>query len=307
MCNLLFVIFLVFFPREVLSAARDGLLLWFNNVLPSLLPFIVAVNLLTALGFVRLISAWVKPFMRVVFNLPGAGGFALITGLISGYPMGAKTVADLWCRGEITTKEAQRLLAFCNNAGPLFIVGVVGVGLLGNSTAGYVLWAGHVVAALIVGVLTRRQGNDGYTQRVEERAHMTLVSPSPGKALGDAVKNAMEALLLVGGLIVFFSVVVRAIMVVAGDLPLAAGGAIAGIIEVTGGVKILADISSGDITPRSIGLIGGIIAFGGFSVHAQALHFTSGTGIKARVYIIYKAIGGVIAAIITGLIWSVLV
>ena len=81
-CNLFLLIFFLFFPREVLNASRDGLILWFNNVLPALLPFIVIINLLTIYGFTRLISKWLTPFMSKVFKLPGAGCFALITGFL---------------------------------------------------------------------------------------------------------------------------------------------------------------------------------------------------------------------------------
>jgi len=305
--NILLIIFLLFFPREVLSAAQEGLVLWFNSVLPALLPFIIAINLLTALGFVRLVSIWAKPLMVTVFKLPGAGGFALITGLLSGYPMGAKTVADLYRNHDITVKEAQRLLFFCNNAGPLFIVGVVGVGLLGNSTAGYVLWAGHVAAALAVGVLTRgwNRHDDSATTRLLT-LHNKTSKQHIGKALGESVKNAMEALLVVGGLIIFFSVVVKAITTITGNLPFMAEGMLAGFLEITGGVKILSETTNGIISPGRIAVIGGIISFGGFSVHAQALHFTSDTGIKASTYILFKAIGGIIATGFTWVLWSFL-
>jgi len=274
-------------------------MLWFNNVLPALLPFVVIVNMMTSLGVVRKISFFINPFMKTVFKLPGAGGFAFITGLISGYPMGAKAVGDLWQSRDITTKEAQQLLTFCNNAGPLFIVGVIGVGLLGNQTAGYALWAGHIITALIMGLLTRIQRSSHPRHNFPFRVTSNTMMPNIGKALGDAVKNAMDALVVVGGLIIFFSVVTRAITMLAGDLPYI--GIIAGIIEVTGGVKILAE---GAISPLNLGLIGGVIAFGGFSVHAQALHFTSGTGIKAGQYILFKGIGSIIAGLVTWLIWS---
>jgi len=286
------------YPREVLDAAKDGLMLWFDNVLPALLPFIAAVNILSALGFVKLVSQWAGPFMGYVFKLPGAGGFALITGLISGYPMGAKTVAEIWREGNITTKEAQRLLAFCNNAGPLFIVGVVGVGMLSSAAAGYALWAGHIAAALVVGILTRGRGDKKYKD-----IHGYILgrdTPSIGKVLGEAVKNAMDALVLVGGLIIFFSVVVRVVTIFLGHLPFI--GLLAGAIEVTNGVRMLAD---GTLSPVKLAAIGGIIAFGGFSVHAQALHFTEDTGIRAGVYLFHKALNGVIAAGVTWVIWWV--
>jgi len=264
--------------------------------------------MLTALGFTKMVSSWIAPIMGFVFNLPGAAGFALITGLISGYPMGAKTVADIWHDGEISTKEAQRLLAFCNNAGPLFIVGVVGIGILGNASAGYMLWIGHVVAALIIGFLTRGNvrayGDRTHNQRKHEiRGIIRSDSINIGKTLGDAVKNAMEALVVVGGLIIFFSVVVRAVtIIVVGSLPFFANtpfiGIIAGLIEVTGGVKLLGDLPSA-LSPARMAAIGGLIAFGGFSVHAQALHFTAGTGIKAGTYVLSKALHGAVAAGVT--------
>jgi ABC-type glycerol-3-phosphate transport system permease component len=53
----LFNIFLLIFPQIVLGAARDGLLLWFNNVLPSLLPFMVATNMLIMLGGLQSIDS----------------------------------------------------------------------------------------------------------------------------------------------------------------------------------------------------------------------------------------------------------
>ncbi|MCL2360925.1 MAG: hypothetical protein FWC73_03810 [Defluviitaleaceae bacterium] len=272
-------------------------MLWFNNVLPALLPFIVIINLLTSMGVVRTISAWASPIMKYVFKLPGAGGFAFITGIISGYPMGAKAIGDLWRSKEITTKEAQRLLTFCNNAGPLFIVGVVGVGLLGNQTAGYALWMGHVAAAIIMGLMTRGRGEQ--SRRNDSLRVIMHDMPNIGKVLGDAVKNAMDALVVVGGLIIFFAVVTRAVVMLVGDIPYI--GVLAGMIEITGGVKML---SEGVVTPVSLGLIGGVIAFGGFSVHAQALHFTAGTGVKAGQYVLYKLANGIIAGAITWLLWS---
>jgi len=297
--NIAMLLFILKFPREVLDAAKDGLMLWFNNVLPALLPFIVITNMLVGLGFVRVMGNFMRPIMQYVFGLPGAGSLALIVGLISGYPMGAKTVADLCKNGEITTKEAQHLLKFCNNAGPLFIVGVVGVGLLGDSTAGYVLWAAHGVTALFMGIVTRTQWN---CNDFNKNVTLKIGSPNVAKVLSDSIKNAMDALLFVGGLIIFFSVVVRMLLLIFGDAYYM--GVAAGIIEMTNGAKMLAD-TTGAVSAASLAAIGGIIGFGGISVHAQAAHFTAGIGVRVGEYIKYKLLHGLLAAGVTWLIWTI--
>ena len=295
-----FNIFLIIFPRIVLNAAREGLLLWFHNVLPSLLPFIIATNILIALGFSKFLGKILAPMMEWAFKLPGIGGFALVTGLTSGYPMGAKTIADLYRDGELTTRESQHLLAFCNNAGPLFIVGVVGVGLFGSTRIGYILWMAHILAALILGlILTPRKkltfsSNASFLQAWKEfRAY----KPAFGTVLGNAVKNAMESLVFIGGLIIFFSVVVAVIGEVIDLDNSIFSGILAGIFEVTGGVQRLSVL--GEVNVFILAAAAFVVAFGGLSIHAQTFHFVGGIGIKTLPYLMAKFFHGVIAAGLT--------
>ena len=303
-----FKFFLIFYPREAISASREGLLLWFNNVLPSLLPFMVAVNIMVGLGFVRVLSKAFTPFMKFLFNLPGAGGFVLLTGLTSGYPMGAKTVADLYESGEINKREAQHLLGFCNNAGPLFIVGVVGVGMLGNRHAGYLLWVGHVVTAIVMGVMLRFFNGQADSQsnfysdshlmkkRISQVKLNDKNTPTIGKVLGDSVKNSVESITFVGGLIIFFCVVLQAISVVVptGVLPI-----FAGVLEITNGAKTAASSAGA----AGFAAVAFVIGFGGMSVHAQALHFLSGTDLCVRRYLAAKLLHGFLAASVAVFLW----
>ena len=288
-------LFLIF-PSVVLVAAREGLLLWFNNVLPALLPFLIITNMLVGLGIAQRAGGKFAPVMRSIFGLPGAGGVALVFGLTSGYPIGAKTVADLRKKGEISATEAQHLVAFCNNAGPAFILAAVGIGMFGNTQVGYVLWGGHVIAALAVGVLLKIFYGRTTAGEVATPPHKNTKNYS----IGEAVKNAMESMAIIGGMIIFFSV----IMAVLGEIGLPEGGLlagfIAGLVEVTGGVR---KISQETPSVLGIGLAAFAIGFGGLSIHMQTLHFTEGTGIKPVVYLAHKALHGAIAAIVTVLIW----
>ena len=108
----LFTIGLVSFSNSNFVAARTGLKLWANNVVPSLLPFLIATNLLSHTNIINFLSQKSNKFMRPLFNVPGDAVYAFIFGLISGYPVGAKIVADLRNNDVCTKDEAERMLCF---------------------------------------------------------------------------------------------------------------------------------------------------------------------------------------------------
>lgn len=121
----LFTIGLVLFSNSNLVAAKTGLKLWANNVVPSLFPFFIATNLLSHTNVINIISKKFNKIMRPIFNVPGEGAYAFVIGLISGYPVGAKIVTDLRNSGSCSKDEGERMLCFTNNSGPLFILGTV--------------------------------------------------------------------------------------------------------------------------------------------------------------------------------------
>lgn len=132
--SILFVFFticLIIFSKENLVACKSGLLLWANSVIPALLPFFIATELLGHTNVVSFIGKLLNKFMKPIFNVPGIGAYAFIMGIISGYPVGAKIVTKFRQDGQCSKVEAERLLAFTNNSGPLFIIGTVGITMFG--------------------------------------------------------------------------------------------------------------------------------------------------------------------------------
>lgn len=146
---------LLLFPDVSAAAAREGVALCLQTVLPSLFPFFVLSSLLVQSDVPRLLSRAMAGVMYPLFGVSGAGASALILGLLGGYPVGARTVAELYGRGEIAREEAEQLLAFCNNSGPGFFLGVCGTAVFGSARAGMYLYLIHVGAALVTGVLLR--------------------------------------------------------------------------------------------------------------------------------------------------------
>src|SRR5690554_7023090 len=140
---LIFTLALMVFPGEGLAAAKDGLKIFCEIVLPSLLPFFILTEILLGLGVVHFFGVILEPLMRPLFNVPGAGAFALSMGLAAGYPMDAVITGKFRRMGLCSRIEGERLLAFTNTADPLFMFGAVAVGMFGRPELGLIIALAH--------------------------------------------------------------------------------------------------------------------------------------------------------------------
>ncbi|MDR3240064.1 MAG: hypothetical protein LBT44_08275 [Clostridiales bacterium] len=299
-------------PSEIVAASRAGLLLWFNQVLPSLLPFMIGVQILSALGFVRFIGTLLSPVMEPLFGVPGEGCFALAAGMISGYPMGAKITSDLRQTGELSQTQAQRLLGFTNNSGPLFILGTIGVGVFQSEKAGYFLMFVHYASAILTGLAFRFYGVRRGTSRAappvprvnrlipQALRSMNAARKKDGRALGAilgaSVLHSMETITLVGGFIIFFSILAQSLALFAPMPNPWLRGIVTGLLEMTNGISILPNLTNfinltntpGGADRSLLLAAAGLISFGGFSIHAQSVVFIHQTDLKVSLYLLGK-------------------
>ena len=98
-----------------LSYAFMGLELWFNKMIPTLLPFMILSGIMVRMKLTDGFTVFVYPIVRPLFRVSRNVCYAMIMGFLCGFPMGAKTVHDLYGHGLITKREAEYLLAFCRN------------------------------------------------------------------------------------------------------------------------------------------------------------------------------------------------
>ena len=315
----LFTLFLIVFSNTNLYAAKKGLSLWANSVVPSLLPFFIATELLGYTNIISILGKLLNKFMRPLFNVPGEGSFPFIMGIISGYPVGAKIVSDFKNQGLCTNIEAERLIAFTNNSGPLFIVGTVGIGLFKDTKTGILLLITHILACITVGILFR-WWKSGRNKRSCLFSETSCKSPSRislsnlGEVLANSIMNSISTIFLIGGFVVLFSVVIS-ILNNSGILNLFVNlisplsnvfgisdkylkGIITGLIELTNGVCNIALIANKNISTNII-ICSFLLGFGGISVALQVLSITSKNGISIKPYLIGKLLQGTFAAIYT--------
>lgn len=309
-CICIFTAFLILFSSDNLLAAKNGLLLWSSSVVPSLLPFFIATELLGYTNIVSFLGKLLNKFMRPIFNVPGEGSFALIMGIISGYPVGAKIVSNFKKQGICTEEECERLLSFTNNSGPLFIIGTVGVSLFSSSNIGFKLFAVHIISCLLVGFLFRLWKCNNSSNFVWKRSNIhtskNLNLDNLGSVLSISIQNAIQSVVIIGGFVVLFSVIVSMLnsskilnllctFLETLKLPQAySESIITGIIEVTNGVKL----SAINTSPFSIIICSFLLGFGGISVLLQVLSITSEAKISIKPYILGKLLQAFFSAII---------
>ena len=199
---------LILWPDQAMDAMRDGIMLCGNVILPSLFPFFVLSSLVVELGMSRYLGRLLEPVMAPLFRVNGSCATALALGFVGGYPVGARTAIQIYENGQCSRTEAERMLAFCNNSGPAFILGVVGAGVFESGTAGLLLYLSHLLASLLVGVLFRFYKPSDGPRTAKSRGPQFQATSFPA-AFTRSVTGAMQSTLNICAFILFFTVFLR--------------------------------------------------------------------------------------------------
>ena len=284
---------LLFLPDVGAQAARDALALCAQTVIPSLFPFFVLSSLLVSCGAADALSHLLSPLMRPLFGLSGTGAAALGLGLCGGYPVGARTAAALVESGALSREEGERLLAFCNNAGPGFLLGICGGAVFSSPRAGAALYLIHTASALFTGMLLTRflpPLRAAPLQAAKQRGDASLAAAFPA-----AVQGALTGILNVCAFVVFFQVFTRLLLCALSasfraSLPCAL---LIGFFELTSGVMALPNTRAGFLACAAL------LAWGGLSVHCQTLGVLSASPLRGKFYLRGKAVQTLLSLILS--------
>ena len=279
--------------NETASAAvRQGLTLCARSVIPSLFPFFVVVSFAVGCGFFAVLRRLGLPVGAAVF----------LVGIVGGYPVGARTVGELYRGGGLARERAETLLTFCNNAGPSFIFSIAGVGVFGSQKIGLALYGIHILSALAAGGLldglrsvrnvSKTAGSDMKTARCDMKpASNCMKSAGNGTKLPalfvSCVGSAAAAMVNICAFVIFFLVVMALVRQAWPGLPPLA----LGLLELTGGITSL------EASPAGFCMAAALLGWGGVSVHCQTAAVLEDTGLSLRRYLLAKALQAVISAL----------
>ena len=303
---------------QVRSAAAEALSLCARSVIPALFPFLALSSMLVRMGFANWITPWCSGWMTTLFRLPGCAAGALVLGLIAGYPVGARTAGELYRARLLTREEAQRLIAFCNNSNPVFLISVLGGGVFHSTRVGLWLWLIHVASALLTGIFFRGGRRGGWWQRNKRQvsrqpdkqqsgrrqkdrqqggwrqrcggsvALPPTAPPSLSEAFVASVRSAGETMLFLCAFVTFFYVLVAPLSALGTPV----GAVLTGVLELFSLTPLLADDAF------SFVLAAGCSGWGGLCVMCQTAAVLGDSGLSLRPCILGKLVQGVLSALL---------
>lgn len=272
-----------------LTYASLGLDLWLHKMVPALLPFMILSGIIVRLKLTEKMAGVLYPLLRPLYRVRKNVVYCMALGFLCGFPMGARVTGELYEREMLTKREAEYLLAFCNNIGPVYFCSFV-LPLLGRKLVFPYLFAMYGIP-LLYGLALRytlyrdlSPGEKAFAASpVGELRCCSLDGRQPGQpkgrllsAVNEAVQASLQSMLLLGGYMILFNLLNLPFHILLGREP----ALLSPLLEITGGLSML----GGGLPLYSLLAL----SFGGLSCIAQTYSCISATDLRLDSYIRHK-------------------
>lgn len=311
-------------PESSFAASLQGLKLWWTLVFPALLPFLMLSEMLTASGFVHGFGVLLEPLMKKAFRLPGASGWTLALGITAGFPGGAGGVMQLHRQGTVSDKEATRLASLIHFASPVTLLIVIGVAFLHSPSTGYFLLGIHWISGLLASYTSTLLKGSAENPQALSKARADSNRPSLyrrvqqasaearsrdgrafGKLLGDSVATSVQSLMIVGGYMIMFAVIINILISLLPQLPAALPTS---LLEIHLGAdaisKVITNTAIGSSGILGIAFLSAALGWSGLCAQLQVLTMLKQAGIRFLPFAIVRLMHGLYAFVLTLLLWK---
>lgn len=276
------MLILILDAKTAFSGASEGISLCLTTVIPSLFPFFVISILLTGL-LPSFSSALLRPLGKVL-HLPQNAESLSIIGFLGGYPVGAQCIRQAHCMGALSRNDAERMLAYCSNAGPAFIFGI-GAAIFHEKWICWLLWLVHILSAFIVGWLTPSESSPS-KRKIE----------LPPVSVTEAVSKSLSVMGVVCSWVILFRVILAFLEKwFLWMFPKNIALLLCGLLELANGCTQLVEVPS--VTSRFF-MFSVMLGFGGLCVTLQTHAILFNSGLSFRPYILGKTAQGAVSALL---------
>lgn len=277
------------YPDKSANGVKQGIELCLSALIPTLFPFMILSNCVINSGLIHINVPFISKLMNILFRLPGESAPVIFLSMIGGLPVGAKMIQALYEKGSLTKNQSRRMMCFCINSGPAFIISTVGWFMLGSKELGMIIYFSVVTSSLTVGILSRflAEGTDTYYEdNIKERKlndnflHISLV-------------NSSKAMIEICSWVIIFS----AISELVGQLNISENTSLflKCILEITNGSKIACE-------NFSVPVVAGVIGFSGICAHFQLIGTMLKIKMKYKMFLVARIIHGSLSIIYCNLI-----
>ncbi len=274
-------------PQGMIGGVSDGLRICAAAIIPSLFPFMVISDFVIRSGLADLAGRFINPVTRLFFRLPGSAGCAVVMSMLGGYPVGAKMTAQLLEDGSINRNQAKRMMLFCVNAGPAFVIGTVGTVIFSSRKAGIILYLSMIVSSLIMGFASRFFSGNEIDIKIKTPEFRSGV-------FSQSVMQGVNSTLMLCAWLLLFSCVGSYLK----KLPDGIAQYTNLITEVTG-----ACISACGRYPVSIQAL--IMGWSGICVHCQLLPSIKETQVKYLHFVVSRIVHGALSATVADFLFRI--
>jgi len=300
---IVFSICLVCFSKSNIISVQSSLNLFLNSIFPSLFPFLIVCELLSYTFVFSFLTTKFGKVMKPIFNVSNVGAYPFVLGLFSGYPVGARIIANLRKENKLSKLDSEILLIFTNNSGPLFIIGSVGTTMFGSIKIGYLLYLVHIISSTLTGICfghfykTRFRDSDFVNSSC-------LDFSSFAEIVSKSIKKSFYTLSIVCGFIIIFSLIISmiqmsGILLVFNNIWIESF--ILGLIEITSGINLITQINSSNIFLKLL-FSSFLLGTGGISVFLQVWSVISESDLSIKPYFFGKIFNGFLSCFILFLI-----
>ena len=273
--------FLLVFPMQTFESSKAGLLLWFDTLLPTLLPFLILSQLILKTSLVNVIQKLSGSAFRRMFHCSDYGVFCFLCGMLCGYPVGARLIALQIKEKNLSIEEGQFLLSFCNNVSPMFCISYGILHTIGTSKLlPYLLII--YGSPLIFGFFTRPK-----TIPEIRAKKQTSQTENIFQFIDVCIVDSFLILIKLCGYLIVFSIISSGILLLIPEKSIYIAPLITSFLEITGGLSCISKLPAGNI--RSALSIAAL-SFGGLCCIFQTSSVISDTKLSLKKYMFHKVL-----------------
>ena len=180
-------VLLLFESRELSDGIRRGIFLCSFSVIPAVFPFMALSVFICRSRAADFFERLFLPF-TVLLKIPKACGGVLLSALIGGYPAAAKNISDLVLKGLVDRKTAAKMLCYCVNAGPPFLISAVGAGIFKSAKIGFLIFGAQFLSSVIIAFFL-----SFFSKKPFETENPHIEKPSASACIVESVSAAAES------------------------------------------------------------------------------------------------------------------